>query len=414
MVKFRKSDLNGKKNGFEFWQLFTVSILLSGTLAWFFVFDNYFNIVFANMGITSLLVAINRVIFFGTSAVSAIIGALFHKKMHSRLFLFSWILLGILATSAPLVLKGVYFSILLAILLGVALGLGFPLVAALVADYTRIENRCRISGLIMLETFIIASITIGIDAFLNYGIEGAIIASVLVRALSFLGMLLKPPNIDKREMSWKSIFTNKDVILYFIPWLLFNIACGLSALVYSSIENVDVRAVFAIAIPIQLAGTAIFSVVSGFIADRIGRKQPIIIGILIFGLSYLFLGFAQSELSFLLFLVTLGVAWGFLMVIYLSIPGDLTEKGQSSEKIYSVVTVLPLIAYMSLSLSPYIFKIDSPTFLSQILSIILFLSIIPITQAKDSLSEKKIKERKLKEHLEKVKKLVQDEEEPHD
>lgn len=37
-----------------------------------------------------------------------------------------------------------------------------------------------------------------------------------------------------------------------------------------------------------------------------------------------------------------------------------------------------------------------------------------LSQAKEALTESKMKERKLKEHLEIIKKVIQEEEEPHD
>ena len=49
-----------------------------------------------------------------------------------------------------------------------------------------------------------------------------------------------------------------------------------------------------------------------------------------------------------------------------------------------------------------------PEVLSPILSIILFLSIIPVLQAKETLSEQKKSERKIKNHIEKVGRLVEE------
>ncbi len=39
---------------------------------------------------------------------------------------------------------------------------------------------------------------------------------------------------------------------------------------------------------------AIFGFVWGVVADRVGRKQPIIIGLIILGVSFALLGFAMS------------------------------------------------------------------------------------------------------------------------
>ena len=47
---------------------------------------------------------------------------------------------------------------------------------------------------------------------------------------------------------------------------------------------------------------------SGFIADRFGRKPPIIIAVVLFGVSYAILGMVTSELSGIIHLTTLGNA----------------------------------------------------------------------------------------------------------
>ena len=108
---------------------------------------------------------------------------------------------------------------------------------------------------------------------------------------------------------------------------------------------------------------------------------------------------------------TLGVAWGFLMVVYLVIPGDLAGS-YSQERYYALATVLPLVIYMSLSALPSALNVTLPiNVLSPVLSMILFLSLVPVLLARETLPETEIRKRELNEHIEKVGKMVQKSEE---
>lgn len=54
-------------------------------------------------------------------------------------------------------------------------------------------------------------------------------------------------------------------------------------------------------------------------------------------------------------------------------------------------------------------NIDAPAnSLSSVLSIILFLSVIPVLRARETLAEEKIVQRKMREHLENIGKVVQE------
>ena len=155
---------------------------------------------------------------------------------------------------------------------------------------------------------------------------------------------------------------------------------------------------------------AIFGFVSGFFADRFGRKPAIIIGLIVLGVSFAFLGFTMTDQSVIIYLTTSGVAWGFFFAIYLAIPGDLSTPG-SRERFYALINVLPLVLLGSVTFIPGLaeFTAYSSSF-SQVLSLVLFLSIIPVLRTGETLPEAKIRERRLKEHVKKVGELVSESE----
>ena len=165
------------------------------------------------------------------------------------------------------------------------------------------------------------------------------------------------------------------------------------------------------AISIRNLGIAIIAVVTGFLADKIGRKKPVILGIVLLGIAYAFVGLSLSVQTFFFQMVVSGLAWGILIVLYNVIPGDLAFPG-SEEKFYTLGLLIPFILYTGINGAGRFFIFDPEMeIFSTILSIALFISVIPILYARDTLSERKIQEFKLKKYTKKVTEIIKDSEE---
>lgn len=394
----------------SFRRFVAVTIVTSGTLSWYFLLNMYFEAIFGNLAGDEFWVYIGLAIFLSCGALSAIVGSAISGKISRRKLLWSWITLGIFATASLAVFQGIAFAIFCSVLLGLSLGLGFPSCAALLADYTIVEERARIAGIIILETFVMVFIAIIVANFLNMESLGVIALCIILRATSYFALFLDPCEREKgREKAWRSILTQKDFAFYLIPWLIFNIASGLVSFVWVGIlETADYAQVFAIGASVRLLGVAVFGIVAGIVADRLGRKQPIVIGLVLLGVGFAFLGLATSLLSVLVYLMFSGAAWGALLVVYFAVPGDLSSSG-SKEKFYALGAILPLIVYTVLTAMPPLLDVYIPaSLLSPILSILLFISVIPVLFAKETLSSKKIRERKMKEYVDRVGKLIQE------
>ena len=140
----------------------------------------------------------------------------------------------------------------------------------------------------------------------------------------------------------------------------------------------------------------------------LGRKQPIIIGLVLLGISYGILGITLSPQSWFTFQTLSGAAWGFIICVYFIIPGDLAFSG-SQERFYALMALIPFILYASFSGPAELIGTSPPvSLLSPFLSIILFLSVLPILRVSETLPENKIRERKFKEHVEKLGKIVEE------
>jgi MFS family permease len=247
---------------------------------------------------------------------------------------------------------------------------------------------------------------------LGFGVVGALLFSAALRAASLFGLALD--NCDRKSgkiSSWRSVISYRDFASYVVPWILFNTAVGL--LMWWNIPPTpEFIEAAAIGIPLAYVFIALFGFVAGFVADYFGRKQPIIISFVMLGVSFALLSFTLTPLTLLIYYATYGVAWGFLFTLYLAVPGDLSHSG-SREKFYALGTMTPLIVYMGLSSAPDFLLIELPaSVLAPILTIILFLSVLPVLRASETLPESTIRERKMKNHIEKVGKLVEESRKP--
>jgi MFS family permease len=304
--------------------------------------------------------------------------------------------------------------------LGLSLGLGLPSSMAFLSDSTTIEERGRVAGLTILEAFVVAFLSLAILEILELGTISIIILVTIIRSISFLALIVdKNEQISEKE---KPRFTKNDYrefVFYLIPWIMFVVAASIASNVITayttdnSIPNFEsYESVILIGNVFRYAFIAIFGFVSGIVIDRIGRKQSIIIGLIALGIGFGLLGFEFSETTILLYFMASGIAWGSFLTVFLVIPGDLSIFG-SREMFYAFGTIGPLIILFSFSMIDTAWLTDlirniSASSVSQILSIILFVSIVPVIRAKETLSESKKRKRKMKKHIDSVGKLLQD------
>jgi MFS family permease len=107
---------------------------------------------FINFASDPFFVYVGYALFLGFGALSAVIGSAISGKIDRRKLLFWWTTLGVIASASVAVFSGATF-LLSSVLLGISLGLGYPYFTSFLADCTVIEERARISGLVILATF---------------------------------------------------------------------------------------------------------------------------------------------------------------------------------------------------------------------------------------------------------------------
>ncbi len=214
--------------------------------------------------------------------------------------------------------------------------------------------------------------------------------------------------MERKEitLSYRQIFGQQHFVLYFAPWVMFSLV---NYVAVPMVPNVPLLGT------VQLAFMGASAIFGGFFVDSIGRKRIAIAGFAMLGLGSAVIGFSGTSLASIPYAVLCfnavldGVAWGFLLVLFiLTLWGDLSHS-YSSDKYYAL-GVLPFFASMFLEqlvgkLIPT--SITSSTALVSFVSFFLFLAVLPLVYAPETLPEKVMKKRELTIYIEKAQEIAE-------
>lgn len=392
-------------------RLLAVTLLFSSSFAWFFVLYTYFGELVAPGSTNSVWHIAGIMALLASIVASAFMGSAIAGKTNRRKLLLLWSVAGIVVTVPMLFFQGEEFLVIWGVVAGLSFGVGFPSCQAFLSESPAPEKRGRAAGLAILVTFVLVAFSSILKPILDLGPIGIFFLLFGIRAIGFLSFTLDPVNrVDTRPKPWRTVVGYRDFSLYSLAFVLFMVAAGLVSLLWAVSPDFD--AAYRTATLVRLLGLCVFAMTAGLVADRIGRKKLIIFGLMILGAAYAMIGLQTTSDVFLVTYVLSGFAWGIIMVVYLVVPGDLAFAG-SAERFYTVGWVFPLILYVGVEAIGGLFDfstVDISVF-AYVLSIILFAAILPLWSAVETLSESKMRERKLKEHAEKVSKLVEESQE---
>ncbi|MCW4044294.1 MAG: hypothetical protein NWE94_02105 [Candidatus Bathyarchaeota archaeon] len=343
------------------------------------------------------------IIYYVSIAVSAILGAKFLSRVRSN-SLYLWTFIGAIATLLLAVIPsyGQLTNALIALFLGASIGVGLPSCLSHFADSTSIENRGFVGGLIWSTV----GFTVLIFAFLIniFGQWEMIITLMVWRLLGGIGFLvlnrkhvrptvLKPP-------SYLEIIRKRQILLYLFPWIMFSI---INFAEVPILENVFGSEAFTFGQIVEWAFIGVFAIVGGIIADIAGRKRVVIAGFAMLGIEYAAMSaLFNSPESLYLFLTLDGITWGLLFsVFFMALWGDLGENYEK-EKYYALGGLPYLLSnFLYILIKPYASAISALAAFS-FASFFLFLAVIPLMYAPETLPEKAIKDRDLKSYTEKA------------
>jgi MFS family permease len=191
-------------------------------------------------------------------------------------------------------------------------------------------------------------------------------------------------------------------MLYFIPWFMFTLV--------NFIEKPLLEQFFGPGLfgNYELATTIIASVsafLGGMFCDLKGRKVAGILGFVLLGIGYAILSLLpEAQLSQILYVVFDGTAWGILYVTFIFIVwGDISEN-KIPEKYYLLGGMPFLFAgLIEAIVQPFVTVVPISTSFS-LASFFLFLAVLPLLYAPETLPEKTMKDRELKNYIEKAQK----------
>jgi hypothetical protein len=397
--------------------LLAAIILFSSNLAWFFIFHFYLlGAVFESSGngalahdpAVSMFLSIGQLIFYGSAVISGIVGSLIAENVNRKRLLLGWLTFGVVCSFLPVFFTGFTFDLIESLLLGLAFGLGFPACQALLTEATNIDSRGKVAGFACFITLIVVIASLLLTA--EVPIMELLGISVALKMVGIPALLIVSSIGWEKGLvkGWLAIARSSDFYSYAIPWLIFNIANGF---LFFGVLSGEVQEITAVGTALELVFTVFSALAAGVIADRYGRKQPMIIGLVMLGIGYAFFGIVSNPLSYLVYLMFEGIAWGLIVVCYMQvILGDLSARWGSKERFFAIGGIA--IAFLTRSLLGAAQQWTGLSFpanvLSSILSIVVLLSIIPVWKAPETLPEENLRAKKLKRHIDKIGKLIEE------
>jgi MFS family permease len=395
-------------------KLLALVLLYSPSLAWFYIAQLFIlNKLAINLNLNPSWEIFGQLLFFISIIFSAIIGSNVSETYNRKSLLQVWIISNIIITISVLAVQELDSFLFISVLAGFSFGFGYPSCSAFFADSTMEEERARVAGLLILITFFLLAAIIAISSTFIFDLTQLLLLSIFLRGLSIVTLLIDPcERYAGTRKSWLRILRNTSFLKYLFPWIIFNTAVGISALIDGwIIESPNFELVFRQGQTLMYIGVSISAIVSGFFSDSFGRKKTIIFGLATLGISYALLGLATTSTTYLFTKIAYGSAWGILMVNYgLTVTGDLASKG-SKEKFFAFGVTIPLILTIIGSLLSEVLGFSEPPYIiSAILSILLFISVVPLLSAPETLPEDKIRDRKMKRYVQKLKELISEDE----
>ncbi|MEM2241415.1 MAG: hypothetical protein QXS46_04265 [Candidatus Bathyarchaeia archaeon] len=386
----------------SFKELFPPSFLLINTLAlinltWFVIQDVFQNIPYVAF------------FYYFSIVVSGFIGIfLLREKLRSRNNLLYVTLIGALSyTIFSFTLENGLIAIISTIVIGASFGLTTPIYLSFSAVYSEIEKRGRFCSSLFFFTqfFIVANC--GLLRTLNTLIVLLVMAGwktanaiALLFCKSVMGSLKTVPHM-------KNAIRGRLFFLYFVPWLMF---CLVNYIEGPIIHHFFGNEIFQsyLMMGASLAGVSAF--LGGFICDFRGRRMAGILGFVLLGLSYGILSFFYSfDIVKTFFIVIEGIAWGILYVTFVFVIwGDISEG--DDKEIYYFLGNLPFLLSNVIYFFAEKFKIAEIIAVSasfSVASFFIFLAVVPLLYAPETLPERVIREKELRSYVEKAKRLAE-------
>ncbi len=345
------------------------------------------------------------VIHFSGLIISAFFGASITKRIERSHLLIFWMFLGTVSSFFLFGLNVDSFlvSSLVSLFLGISLGIGMPTAMSYFTDLINVEKRGRISGITLLLTGIgIFVFDIAINVMIiDYLLWGGLLLAWRLSSLLLFISVKSFRTIERKKSfgSYKDILRQQSFLLYFIPWITFSFINYLTG----TTQDADIAFNTALIFSFFMA---IFAFLGGFFMDSFGRKRVTIIGFVMLGFSSAIRGLSSDTIIFYFGAIIDGIAWGFILVIFILVLWSDLSHSSASDKYYAL-GVFPFFAskFLNIVIGQYIRDNFVDTTVFSFTAFFLFLAVLPLVYAPETLPEKNLKERELKNYLENAQKI---------
>lgn len=382
-------------------QFLLVFTLLFNSFTWYYV-------ILFMMESTQYLLDAFRAVFYISTIGAGFAGVMLSQRVRQVRLLYLWMIVGTVA-SLPLawtnVAPNAYLSIMF-ILAGVSFGVGMPSCLGYLANGTSVENRGKTSALIF--AFVnLAAFPIGI-ILSTTSLATTSLVLTLWRAVGLVAFAsLKPSDqasVPRQGSRLTVVFHDRSLVLYLIPWLMFSIIDALEKALFKDFLTTEYNV---LALTVQPVVAGLSMLIGGLLSDRVGRKRVVMYGFVSLGVAYAILGIAPTlSLAWNIYLIVDAIAAGILWIVFIMILwGDLST--QDSREKYYVIGSLPFLATAAipLSLVPLSEVLQATTAFS-LASFFLFLAVLPLMYAPETLPQKKMELHRLRSYMEQAKKLA--------
>ena len=350
----------------------------------------------------------------GVLAAGAI--GLFSSRNRYKLLLL-WTALGTITALLPIF--DLSFSVLniqlVCIAWGFSFGLGMPSCLGYFTEVIPVERRGRIAGASLLLSFLCAIVIDALVRMLGFQMLGFLFmysSFGILRLLGFIPLLslgLEKVSThrqgDGEHFGLSKVF-DRRLGLYLVPWFIFNVIDTVEGLLLKDVVKGIFPDYYSLMQFVLLFSLSAFVLVGGILSDFIGRKPMVIVGLSTMGMAYALISIIPNNLAvWFFYFVSDGLAWGLFYTIFIAVIwGDLAPRGL--EQLYYYVGSIPffLASIVQITLASSVKLLNSTSAFS-LAAIFLFLAVLPILFASETLPEKKIQERQVRDYVEKAKKL---------
>jgi len=269
------------------------------------------------------------------------------------------------------------------------------------ADFTAIEKRGRFGGVIYFAIGIGMSLLwMTLIPLIHLAEQLMILAIWRGFALAIFLVLRRKEGYRKvtKNPSYVAILRRKPLLFFLIPWIMF-------CLVNSLMRPIFPPDIVRMSMTIGSIIMGLSALVGGLFSDLVGRKRVVIAGFVMLGVGYAIVGIFLDQISYYVFTIMSSSAGGMFGAVFLmTLWGDLAED-MGPEKYYAIGGLPYLLSgFLQILIAPYIIELIPASATFSFASFFLFLAVLPLSFAPETLPEKVVQERLVRKYIEEAKK----------